>query len=42
VWPDVAHMLTLERTDAFAESVLLFLAEGEGRSAASVGATAPT
>jgi 3-oxoadipate enol-lactonase len=42
VWPDVAHMLTLERVDAFAESLLLFLAEVEGRSAASVGATAPT
>jgi 3-oxoadipate enol-lactonase len=42
VWPDVAHMLTLERPDAFAESVLLFLAEVEGRAAASAGAPLPT
>jgi hypothetical protein len=35
-------MLTLERADAFAESVLLFLAEVEGRAAASAGATSPT
>jgi pimeloyl-ACP methyl ester carboxylesterase len=31
VWPDVAHMLTLERPDAFAELLLTFLAEVESR-----------
>jgi pimeloyl-ACP methyl ester carboxylesterase len=31
VWPEVAHMLTLERPDAFAELLLAFLAEVESR-----------
>ena len=34
VWPETAHMLTLERPDAFAAAVLEFLAEVEGRLAA--------
>jgi 3-oxoadipate enol-lactonase len=32
VWPEVAHMLTLERPEAFAELLLAFLDEVEGRA----------
>ena len=31
VWPEVAHMLTLERPDDFAQLLLAFLAAVEGR-----------
>jgi pimeloyl-ACP methyl ester carboxylesterase len=46
VWPGVAHMLTLERPEAFAELVLAFLDEVEGSRGRTVatlrsGATAP-
>jgi pimeloyl-ACP methyl ester carboxylesterase len=42
VWPEVAHMLTMEREDAFADLVLEFLADVPRAPAPSSSAAAPS